>query len=602
MSHQPFHQQSINAVDQSQEAAFSLCQLSRSIVAQIQMSSWRNLPEMLNFIPLFDNLLKLVTEMQNEILHFQNMFSTGQNVLRKRGKDLIHLHEFHRKLKNKMDVLSCVTKMQRRIEESFVWPLMEHVSRKPSENCSEGSSHKSKLSKLNLHLLHKNADTILRQLHLNLRQLKSVKQSSQFQHIIHDVVSLLRDHCTQLLDSFNNLANNEKLALPLLLINLGHQQVCNLNNNIFSEKNVKEITNKIYIAVCTSASQDIEETVKLIKDVVRCTYMEKLLDKGKWSSLFKFGPEFDQPSYKISQSVQEVQSSTNRQGFNPLKRKLLVDCSPEGRKTALITSSRLNDGRLNQLTKRPSKYYKRLGDSEFASLVWDSDNGQYLRPNKTSSSVPSFRTSELRPTFHKSSKLGCSHYARSCKLRHPSNGRLYTCRMCCEIGINSLDECRSPPLDRFAVTEVLCMKCNTLQPSGLKCINPECVSKGTPFARYACTECNLFDDDEKKDIYHCPHCNVCRIGKGLGIDYKHCMECDACVAIEDFENHTCVSRRLKCNCPLCGTGPALSHSTEPIQSMSCGHSFHTSCFNLFSHLRHSNIMRCPICRKEDEVK
>jgi DNA-directed RNA polymerase subunit RPC12/RpoP len=41
------------------------------------------------------------------------------------------------------------------------------------------------------------------------------------------------------------------------------------------------------------------------------------------------------------------------------------------------------------------------------------------------------------------------------------------------------------------------------------------LSSGTnqPLAAYFCNICRLFDDDSEKDIYHCPYCNVCRIGE-----------------------------------------------------------------------------------------
>ncbi len=225
-------------------------------------------------------------------------------------------------------------------------------------------------------------------------------------------------------------------------------------------------------------------------------------------------------------------------------------------------------------------------------LVSCSDSNLCM-PISETKSVPQFHAKELEPTFHKNNKLGCAHYARRCKLRHPSTGRLYTCRLC--------DEAKSPPLDRFAVKEILCMQCNTLQPSGSKCINPDCISKGTPFAKYSCLKCNLFDDDPTKDIYHCPHCNVCRLGKGLGIDFKHCNKCDACISIDGFENHKCSPKRLKQQCSLCLSGPPLGDSIEPIQSMSCGHTFHSSCFGLFTHLISSSKIKCPICRQEDEI-
>lgn len=43
--------------------------------------------------------------------------------------------------------------------------------------------------------------------------------------------------------------------------------------------------------------------------------------------------------------------------------------------------------------------------------------------------------------------------------------------------------------------------------------------------RYYCGICHLFDDAPGKDIYHCPYCNVCRLGKGLGVVSCCCSSC-----------------------------------------------------------------------------
>jgi hypothetical protein len=101
---------------------------------------------------------------------------------------------------------------------------------------------------------------------------------------------------------------------------------------------------------------------------------------------------------------------------------------------------------------------------------------------------------------------------------------------------------KDSPLDRYAVTEVLCMRCGALQPASDRCVNPKCDPK--PFAKYSCRICSLYDDNPNHSVYHCPYCNVCRLGLGLGIDYRHCMRCNACVSLEDDE-HQCVPQKLQ---------------------------------------------------------
>uniref|UniRef100_A0A0D2ZQH8 CTCHY-type domain-containing protein n=1 Tax=Brassica oleracea var. oleracea TaxID=109376 RepID=A0A0D2ZQH8_BRAOL len=69
------------------------------------------------------------------------------------------------------------------------------------------------------------------------------------------------------------------------------------------------------------------------------------------------------------------------------------------------------------------------------------------------------------------------------------------------------------------VTEMLCIRCLKVQPCGPICTTPSC--DGFPMAKHYCSICKLFDDE--RAVYHCPFCNLCRVGEGLGIDYFHCM-------------------------------------------------------------------------------
>jgi hypothetical protein len=241
----------------------------------------------------------------------------------------------------------------------------------------------------------------------------------------------------------------------------------------------------------------------------------------------------------------------------------------------------------------PSSYFKKSPDGE-VSLVWTSDH-QSTKFHPNDNSVPLFSASELAPTYHDGGInhiLGCPHYSRSCKLRHPTSGRLYTCRLCCEQTREMATKDKDSPLDRYEVTEVLCMKCGALQPAGDKCVNQECPSGGKPFARYSCNICHFYDDSSNKSIYHCPFCNVCRSGKGLGLDYRHCMRCNACVSLTD--DHHCIPQRLQGNCPICHE--SMFQSTEPLRGLKCGHVMHLSCFtNMRAH-----SYTCPLCKKSAE--
>lgn len=53
--------------------------------------------------------------------------------------------------------------------------------------------------------------------------------------------------------------------------------------------------------------------------------------------------------------------------------------------------------------------------------------------------------------------LGCPHYRRACKMRAPCCQKLFTCRLC-------HDQASDHTVDRGEVKEMLCMRCETLQP------------------------------------------------------------------------------------------------------------------------------------------
>ncbi|CAM9282159.1 unnamed protein product [Ectocarpus sp. 12 AP-2014] len=197
--------------------------------------------------------------------------------------------------------------------------------------------------------------------------------------------------------------------------------------------------------------------------------------------------------------------------------------------------------------------------------------------------------------------LGCPHYRRACKIRAPCCQKLFTCRLC-------HDQVSDHKVDREEVTEMLCMRCETLQPINSECRNPNCrpaAAEGKPpctgrkMARYYCGICHLFDDAPEKDIYHCPYCNVCRLGKGLGVDYYHCMTCNACVSM-NAPSHTCLSKSLESDCPICNN--SLFTSTSQVKGLRCGHFMHLACYKEYIGRAESREFwyRCPICRKSME--
>ncbi|KAM7479689.1 hypothetical protein LguiA_027902 [Lonicera macranthoides] len=185
------------------------------------------------------------------------------------------------------------------------------------------------------------------------------------------------------------------------------------------------------------------------------------------------------------------------------------------------------------------------------------------------------------PSFQDPDKkvFGCEHYKRNCKLRADCCGMLFTCRFC-------HDKVSDHPMDRKETVEMMCMRCLEIQAVGPICTTPSC--NGFSMARYYCKICKFFDDE--RTVYHCPFCNLCRVGNGLGIDFFHCMKCNCCLSIK-LQNHKCLEKALETNCPICCE--FLFTSSTTVRALPCGHYMHSTCFQAYAC---SNYV-CPICSK-----
>ena len=124
-------------------------------------------------------------------------------------------------------------------------------------------------------------------------------------------------------------------------------------------------------------------------------------------------------------------------------------------------------------------------------------------PNRQGEGRPSQAESEERI-------LGCPHYMRNVKLQCSACLKWYTCRFC-------HDEVEDHLLIRRETKHMLCMLCGCAQAAA-----EDCESCGERTAWYYCDVCKLWDNDPKKNIYHCNECGICRIGQGLGKDFFHC--------------------------------------------------------------------------------
>ncbi len=61
--------------------------------------------------------------------------------------------------------------------------------------------------------------------------------------------------------------------------------------------------------------------------------------------------------------------------------------------------------------------------------------------------------------------------------------------------------------------------------------------------------CNFFDDDFRKQPFHCDGCGICRVGGAH--NFFHCETCGCCYARELHNNHKCIKDSMHQNCPIC---------------------------------------------------
>ncbi|VAH78898.1 unnamed protein product [Triticum turgidum subsp. durum] len=175
--------------------------------------------------------------------------------------------------------------------------------------------------------------------------------------------------------------------------------------------------------------------------------------------------------------------------------------------------------------------------------------------------------------------FGCEHYKRNCKLVAACCNKLFTCRFC-------HDKVSDHTMERKATQEMMCMVCLKVQPVGPNCQTPSC--NGLSMAKYYCNICKFFDDE--RTVYHCPFCNLCRLGKGLGVDFFHCMKCNCCLGMKLTE-HKCREKGLETNCPICCD--FLFTSSAAVRALPCGHFMHSACFQAYTCSHYT----CPICCK-----
>jgi hypothetical protein len=181
----------------------------------------------------------------------------------------------------------------------------------------------------------------------------------------------------------------------------------------------------------------------------------------------------------------------------------------------------------------------------------------------------------------------CAHYQRNCEIFAMCCNQWYTCTKC--HNEHNTHELIQP------ITHIGCLQCGSVQmlldpnvPFG----GESCLQCHVIFGEsYYCGLCRIWENNPQARLYHCPFCNACRLGEGLGQDYFHCMRCDTCISTR-FRNHKCIEQSVEGQCPVCFQ--SLFDSQSPLRYIPCGHLMHRDCFEEYLQ---KHDYRCAICRR-----
>lgn len=177
----------------------------------------------------------------------------------------------------------------------------------------------------------------------------------------------------------------------------------------------------------------------------------------------------------------------------------------------------------------------------------------------------------------------CKHYVRHCSFVSPCCGKIYDCRLCHDYNEdeNILDVNKAHKIDRFAINEIICKKCNLKQ-----VVSNLCKGCNAKFGNYYCSVCHLFDDDTSKGQFHCIKCGICRVG--FKENFVHCDTCQTCMPSGE---HKCLVKDIKSDCPICFE--SLFNYRDTVHPFDCGHACHSKCFKEYIKTNY----KCPICSK-----
>mmetsp|Transcript_1220 Transcript_1220/g.1908 ORF Transcript_1220/g.1908 Transcript_1220/m.1908 type:complete len:716 (-) Transcript_1220:66-2213(-) len=543
-------------------------------------------------------------------------------------------------------------------EDEFIWPALKDKASKTINTFSKGINIAHIFDEIEYAEEHSEENQIFQNIEALLKELRAARKEPKIR------AELLKKLESQTVNSFHflkkHLQKEETSALPLIKEFFSAVEIEVIVGKIMGKRSSELMKTILSMMIKNLHPGDVGQMMGYIKQAVKDTYFEKWLASGgfTWDGLNDENEDFNEgkkrgnceltqdfgsiekleekcdsdseTNYLTDGQILNVQNVGSRSSeplteveFQATVRRLVrIRGMSMERKSSIIQALRSN---MYQNIKRARieskndgmnlpKFSNSEGNVISKEIASNSHAVKLSAPHKyysgdsvepvVTGDIPLFPVKELSQTWKQSHNLeeigilGCPHYSRRVKLRAPCCDRLFTCRLCHDHEMDHV-------MDRYKVSEMLCMLCESLQPISNRCRDIECQiknAKSKELSKYYCQICHLHDDDQTKNIYHCPYCNICRRGKGLGEDFCHCMKCNACISVQSAKSHSCVTHSLEGKCPICSVG--MFTSTQQVKGLKCGHFMHLNCYR--ESIRHaeraSHWYRCPIClRSMDDM-
>lgn len=176
----------------------------------------------------------------------------------------------------------------------------------------------------------------------------------------------------------------------------------------------------------------------------------------------------------------------------------------------------------------------------------------------------------------------CEHYTNNVEIFTECCNKYYDCHLC-------HNEDNDHQYKRLKMKKIRCVKCNTENNLGNKCINCN-----ISFAKNHCNKCNVWCS-KLLEFFHCDKCDSCKVGKKE--NFFHCDTCNICLSNNCKDSHECNKISKDNNCTICLN--KIFSTYEEITIMKCNHIIHSKCLKLLvDHSKNNNkIASCTICKK-----